>query len=104
MLDKPELDKVREALCAYPEIVSYPSNRNLNSTEVHRIMEAISPTVLALIAEARAARLAYEITKSAPELNMSNYDHEQVAELNSTMFEAYAVLQAVYATLTKDKP
>jgi hypothetical protein len=34
------------------------------------------------------------IADCAPELNMSNYDHDQVAELNSAMCEIYSLLNA----------
>jgi hypothetical protein len=34
-----------------------------------------------------------EIVEKAPELNMSNFDVDQVAELNSAMIEIWEVLQ-----------
>jgi len=52
----------------------------------------------AQLAEARAklaqCREAYQILEDAPELNPSNYDHEQVCELNAKMVEAYLAFRA----------
>jgi hypothetical protein len=36
----------------------------------------------------------YDITEAAPELNMSNYDHDQVSQLNAAMVEAFSLLRA----------
>lgn len=38
-------------------------------------------------------RLIEEIVNAAPELNMSNYDVDQVAELNAAMIHIWEVLQ-----------
>lgn len=38
-------------------------------------------------------RLALEVLFAAPELNMSNYDHDQVAELNTAAIEAFQILE-----------
>jgi len=39
-----------------------------------------------------AVRAARDILYDAPELNLSNYDHEQVCELNSKTCEAFLVI------------
>jgi hypothetical protein len=45
-----------------------------------------------------ALSTAFEIVDMAPELNMSNYDHDDVVELNNAMIEVH---QFLLATLTK---
>lgn len=36
---------------------------------------------------------AYDVAFNSPELNMSNYDHEQVSELNTAMCEVCSILE-----------
>jgi hypothetical protein len=55
-----------------------------------------------LPADARAVAVALEIAERAPELNMSNYDHDQVAELNAAMIDLTLFLRA--ASLPADAP
>lgn len=40
-----------------------------------------------------ALREVFEIAQRAPELNMSNYDYDQVAELNAAMIEIWSILK-----------
>jgi len=52
-------------------------------------------TQLAVVrAKLAQCREAYQILEDAPELNPSNYDHEQVCELNAKMVEAYLAFRA----------
>ncbi len=43
---------------------------------------------------AKAMQEAFDIADAAPELNMSNYDHDQVDALNKAMNELHSVLKA----------
>ncbi len=43
---------------------------------------------------------AHTVAHAAPELNMSNYDHDQVCELNTAMCEVFVILDA----LRKEQP
>ena len=62
-----------------------------------RVVRKVPPFVTALqarIAELKAAqRDAFEVASEAPELNMGNYDHDQVRALNNAMIEIYCILQ-----------
>lgn len=44
--------------------------------------------------EAGRLREALDVLEAAPELNMSNYDHEQVRQLNDAAIEATQLLRA----------
>ncbi len=65
--------------------------------------EAVSfcaPARLAALRQAAADfKTAFEIIKAAPELNSSNYDHDEVCELNSKVCEAYGIMRAAIETL-----
>jgi len=66
------------------------------SHEITRI-QADCPRCKALEAtkaELAQCREAYQILEDAPELNPSNYDHDQVCELNSKMVEACLAFRA----------
>lgn len=36
-----------------------------------------------------------EIVEQSPELNMNNYDHDQVAQINQALIEIYRILDKI---------
>lgn len=73
-----------------------------------RTGEALDATIAALLdrlatleAEREAARArvveAFAIIDAAPELNMGNYDHDDVDRLNSAMIDAHQILEPLAA-------
>ncbi len=68
------------------------------------LWERIQATIAALHQRLAAAEGvvadALSVITDAPELNPSNYDHEQACDLNAAMCEAYAIL----GTYRKDYP
>lgn len=44
----------------------------------------------------------FKLAIDAPELNMANYDENQVRDLNNAMIEIYHVAEQVLAELQKD--
>lgn len=47
-----------------------------------------------MAAAAEVLTRLHELADQAPELNMSNYDDQQVSELNAAMIEIYLILKA----------
>ena len=72
---------------------------------VDRILTATpDPRITQLEADRAALRAALEkidsIATDAPELNMSNFDHDDVSALNAAMVEVFAITRAAIAKAT----
>lgn len=49
-----------------------------------------------------SVRVAFGVMSDSPELNMSNYDHDDVALLNTAMCEAWSILNEELAKYEPD--
>lgn len=61
---------------------------------MRRVLDAHDAGKIALLST------LYNIAEAAPELNMSNYDHDQVSELNAAMTEVFLLLKAALQVST----
>ena len=64
----------------------------LEQETVNARIEANQQTIEELTAKVEGMKIAFDVMSDAPELNMSNYDHDDVALLNTAMCEAWAIL------------
>jgi hypothetical protein len=87
-----------------------PRDRPTRPTEAHYQLAHTTRSRIetALAAEREKVRVLREalekarnIAYAAPELNMCNYDHEQVRQLNDRMIEVFQILDAALAATEK---
>jgi hypothetical protein len=61
---------------------------DMAEAEANARLIAAAPTML------EALKVIFDILDGCPELNLSNYDHDQVAVLNSGMVQAYLTTES----------
>lgn len=88
----PVTDKMLEAGQA-----ECPADATLSHASLRAVFEAMIAAAPATepseVERLSVLQTVFDILESAPELNPSNYDHEQVCDLNAKAVEAYMVIK-----------